>query len=327
MTTPNDIDIRVGTSGTERTRRELRDTANEVGRLGSRVRRLALPLLGGTLLAGLLGGSLTSLALGGGAANDSIVRFQSSLERLSQTVLNAVAPALDWFTGLTEETQFAIFGLIGGVLLLKSGLGGLIGSAAGLLGVFAPLIAVAAVTLGVFYLLERQFGLLSHAANFLGETLTGILNIFLHDIPGALNTAINAILAATEIFGGLEFNLSPGDLLSGNFGIGFREGALTGVSTNFALRQAAGGPIPQFRASAPRLTPGEGPAMLESYIGNFLGFGAGDTQGGLPMEGVADARISPTFNFYGLGTEEVADVVKREMGDANVRGQVISGYQ
>lgn len=100
------VDIEVRAVGTRQTRRELRETRRSVMDLGGSARGLALPFLGGALLAGLFGGALASLLSGSAAVTETFNQFGNVISRFLD---NTLSPLLDgfnqWFSSLSEGEQ------------------------------------------------------------------------------------------------------------------------------------------------------------------------------------------------------------------------------
>ena len=308
MANRNDIDIRVGTSGTERTRAELRRTGEAVGQLGTRVRGLALPLLGGSLLAGLFGGALASLAVGGGAAHGSVLRLQSSLDQLSDTILNAAAPALDWFSGQSENAQFGILAAAGAVTLFRSPLLALARLLANPVGV-----ALVATT-GLMFILERQFGLATAAGNALGDALSRVLNVFTFHLPNFANDFINRIAAGARLI------TDPG-------------GGWAGANAEYNRRTLEGGPFPLYRwTHTPQTREQHWSARAEDWVRRQLGGGVGADMftaapGGMAA-GSPDARVSGvTINNYYPTQDDLGRQMRTVVGEPETRFETIEGVR
>ena len=110
-----DVDVNVRARGAKQAAADIDRTSRATRGLGRSARRLGLPLLGAGLLTGFLGGSLLSLAANSGAGANAVLRLQSTLEQLFDTLLRPFEPYLISLAEFIDENGRLVSNLALGV--------------------------------------------------------------------------------------------------------------------------------------------------------------------------------------------------------------------
>ena len=183
------IDIAVKAE-TQESDRRLERTQRNVRGLGSSVRGLALPFLGGALLGGLLGGSLFSLATASAESRNAIFQLQgvveSTLNRLFEVFGPFILQAISFFDRLPAWVQI-LFIFAAGLAVL----GPTLLSIGGAIGVAAAAVLGLVSGFGAWALIVGDF------LTFLSPAALTI---------GAIGAAVAVMaLAATDVVSGFGF--------------------------------------------------------------------------------------------------------------------------
>ena len=132
MTSRNEVRIDIEVEGGAKAERSFNRAEKGARGLGRSTRGLINPLIGASLFAGVLGGGLVGLALSSGAASNSLIRIQGSLEGLIGTFTRKLEPAIDFAAGQFEKLPIgAQLGVLGVGAILGIGLVKVIGAAGG----------------------------------------------------------------------------------------------------------------------------------------------------------------------------------------------------
>ena len=205
----------------------VQQTTQQLRGLGSSLRSLATPLLGGGLLTGLLGGSLLSLALGGGTASNAMIRLQDTLERLFAPLGQLFNQFLDWFDQLPTWAQYTL--ALGTAFTFLLGPIRAVGAALLGLGLKAFANPIGLIVLAVIALAAAFYLLLTRVEpfrNFIRDLQEGFNNL-----PGPIRTAINTLAGfLIPLLGIYRLGTAIRELFSGNFSGAWR--AFTGQSDN-----------------------------------------------------------------------------------------------
>ena len=150
MTTP--ITIPVTAPGAARTQQQLAGVGRAAGGVARSVRGTFLPFLGGSILGAAFGGSLLSIITNSGAASNSMIRLQSTLEGMLDTLglFQGLEVFAEWFAGLEDWQRWTLLGTTAGALVAYSFRNTFIaklalqGIAAAIAAVVGPAVAAAA---------------------------------------------------------------------------------------------------------------------------------------------------------------------------------------
>ena len=305
MTTRGDqIDVRVRERGAAETTNRLNRVRGAVRGVGRATTGALLPLIGGSLLAGVFGFSLLSLATSGGAASNAMVRLQATLERLIGPFIPLLVKVVEFLSLLPTWALgvLVVAFLMRGVLI--AAIGAAAGALAGFLGISTGGLVLAIIAIGIaFYLLYTRFKPVRDGVHAGLDLLIDDTNRWITRLLQGINILDRVSKA------GAAFEENPFDF--GAIRRAYRSGG-----TLIPPHIIAGARIPQVPRPDESNFEREGLFSLLPFERRVLGLATPSTRtiGPAPAPG---PQI--TYNNYGLSVEEINRRLRDALNDPQLR--------
>ena len=289
----------------------------------------SLPTIGASrILTVALGANLLQMALAGGAASNSMVRFESALEDLFDIITSPLTPLLDWFADLDERLQLAIIGVAALAFFFKTPLVSAIGGATKAMKGFSVSSLIAFATNPITLAIAATL-LFAGAMIYLRKESELVRDIQDGIWQGIVNQADEAVTAITTVWRWLK---SLYDWIANLTPVNYLEKILPDVNIPSI---AGGGGVAAGRSGFEATIPfvpylGGLYSALDTLFGVIRGIEQVAGGGGVPYRGAnPPATGGGTYqqnNYYGASEAQMSKNAQQAQNDANRRSRANGGF-